>query len=331
MGRRVASVMTSPRQPIPMTVIGGFLGAGKTTLVNHLLGNTGGVKFAVLVNDFGALAIDGDLVARHGGDTITLANGCICCAIGDDLLATLIRLVAGADPPEQILIEASGIADPRPIADIAVLHRALARDAVVVLADAERVRERAADRHVGDTVARQLAAADIVILNKCALIDAAERGRLHVWLTDRAPSAAIVDTDYARVPAALLLGGPTPGPIDRPSGEHHESHDEAIRSVALRLSSPLDEARFRAVVEALPTTILRAKGIVYFQDAPGRPRVFQMVGRRYTITELEKPASHTPGETRLVFLGTPDMPDQADLAGRVRGAIRLTVSRRRRC
>ena len=106
-----------------MTVIGGFLGAGKTTLVNHLLAETGGVKFAVLVNDFGALAIDGDLVARHGGDTITLANGCICCAIGDDLLATVAGLVAGADPPDHILIEASGIADPRPIADIAVLHR----------------------------------------------------------------------------------------------------------------------------------------------------------------------------------------------------------------
>ena len=300
--------MTKPRHPIPMTVIGGFLGAGKTTLVNHLLAETGGVKFAVLVNDFGALAIDGDLVASHGGDTITLANGCICCAIGDDLLATVAGLVAGADPPDHILIEASGIADPRPIADIAVLHRALARDAVVVLADAERVRERAADRHVGDTVTRQLAAADIVILNKCALIDAARRRRLHAWLAERAPSAAIVDADYAQVPAALLLGAAPTGPHDRPIGDHHESHDEAIRSVALRLSTPLDEARFRAVVEALPATILRAKGIVHFQDAPERPRVFQMVGRRYTISDLDEPASQTPGKSRLVFLGTPDMP-----------------------
>ena len=152
---------------IPLTVIGGFLGAGKTTLLNHLLAQKSGLRFAVVVNDFGDLSVDGDLLANHGGETIELANGCICCTMGDDLFLTLMQLVRQDDPPEHILVEASGVADPRPITNIAVLHNDLTPDAVIVLADAELIEERADDQYVGDTVLHQLAAADLIILNKC--------------------------------------------------------------------------------------------------------------------------------------------------------------------
>ena len=113
---------------VPMIVLGGFLGAGKTTLLNRILSGAHGVRYAVLVNDFGELDVDGNLVASHGGDTVTFANGCVCCSMGDDLVGAIDRLLDGNRRPDQILVEASGVADPAPIADVATLHPGLTRD-----------------------------------------------------------------------------------------------------------------------------------------------------------------------------------------------------------
>ena len=113
---RIASVMTDA---IPFTVIGGFLGAGKTTLLNRLLRGATGRRFAVMVNDFGALDIDGRLVAEHAGETIALANGCLCCTIGDSLVTTLLALLERSERFDHIVVEASGVADPGRIADLA--------------------------------------------------------------------------------------------------------------------------------------------------------------------------------------------------------------------
>ena len=172
---------------IPFTVIGGFLGAGKTTLLNRLLAGVEGRRFAVLVNDFGALDIDGKLIARHGGDTIALANGCVCCTIGDSLVETVLKLLERPETIDHIVVEASGVADPGRIADLGVLDERLSRDGVVVVADADQVRARAADKRVGDTVLRQLQAADLIVLNKVDLAD--DLAVMRCWLsTQRWPA-----------------------------------------------------------------------------------------------------------------------------------------------
>src|SRR5450631_2715203 len=197
---RIASVMTDA---IPLTVIGGFLGAGKTTLLNRLLRGATGRRFAVMVNDFGALDIDGRLVADHGGDTIALANGCLCCTIGDSLVTALLSLLERPDRFDHIVVETSGVADPGRIADLAVLEPRLSRDGVIVVVDAAEVCARAADRRVGDTIIRQLAAADLLVLNKTDL--ACDLAVLRGWLSTHSV-APLLEARHADVPLDLLFG-----------------------------------------------------------------------------------------------------------------------------
>lgn len=275
---------------IPFTVIGGFLGAGKTTLLNRLLRGDTGRRFAVMVNDFGALDIDGRLVADHGGDTIALANGCLCCTIGDSLVATLLSLLETPDRFDHIVVEASGVADPGRIADLAVLDPRLIRDGVIVVVDAETARQRAADRRVGDTIARQLAAADLLLLNKIDLAD--DMQALRRWLSTQSPAPAL-EAKHAEVPIDLLFGLPRLGgsaPADAP---------DAFASWSCEWSEPVERDTVLAMLRT--AGVLRAKGIVRFADAPTRRSVVHQVGSRLDIADSEP---WREGETsRVVLLG----------------------------
>ena len=126
---------------IPVTVVGGYLGAGKTTLVNHVLRSAQGIRIAVLVNDFGALPIDAGLIEAREGDLISIAGGCICCSFGSDLMGALASLARRTPRPDQVLIETSGVALPGSVSRSAALLEAFAPGRVVVLVDAETVRE----------------------------------------------------------------------------------------------------------------------------------------------------------------------------------------------
>lgn len=318
--------------PIPLTVIGGFLGAGKTTLLNRLLLEATGVRFAVIVNDFGDLAIDGDLVADHGGDTLTFANGCLCCTLGDNLLVTLNDLARRSDPPEHIVVEASGVADPRQIADVAVLHPELLRDLLIVLVDVDSILERARDSRLKDTVERQLDGADIVVLNKCDLADLDRRARARAWAARQAPRAAIVETAHGRLPLELLLTldpdrgedgeNMTPSAKSRARHTHGQDDEHAalFRSAVVSLRRPLDLAALRVGLTGLPSSILRAKGFVSSADDPACPHLVQLAGRRLRIEPWTAPdrAGTGPPRRELVFVGTRDMPSADWLERRLR-------------
>ncbi|HZD26383.1 MAG TPA: GTP-binding protein [Alphaproteobacteria bacterium] len=310
-------------RPIPFTVIGGFLGAGKTTLLNRLLREADGIRYAVLVNDFGSLNIDAELIAAHDGETIALANGCICCSIGDSLLDTLLSVLSRADPADHILVEASGVADPARIAEIAVLDPALQPDGVLVLADAAEIGALADDPRVGDTVRRQLAAADLIVLNKADLVEAEVLASREAWLAEGWPQAARLTARQAEVPAALLLGrgGVTPPAGGHPARRHDHGHDlghaheDGFRRAMLSHSAPLDRQAFARFADALPPAVLRAKGFVRLAGTPDAAMLFQKAGRRWSLVPAAR--GERPAETRLVFIGTPEMPGEDELRRRL--------------
>jgi G3E family GTPase len=289
---RIVSVTSDA---IPFTVIGGFLGAGKTTLLNRLLRGATGRRFAVLVNDFGALDIDGRLVADHGGDTIALANGCLCCTIGDSLVTTLLSLLERPERFDHIVVEASGVADPGRVADLAVLEPRLARDGVIVVVDAAQVRERAADRRVGDTVTRQLGAADLIVLNKVDL--AHDLAALCGWLPTHS-AAPILEARHADVPLDLLFG------LDRYGGAGGDGVADSFASWSYEWPEPVERETVLAMLRDA-SGVLRAKGIVRFADTPDRRSVVHLVGHRLDVND-DGPWSDN-ATSRLVLLGVKSM------------------------
>jgi len=258
----------SPK-PIPVTVVGGYLGAGKTTLVNHILRSTD-ERIAVIVNDFGEISIDEDLIVAADSDKLTLANGCICCTLADGFAVALNTVQSAEVPPERLLIEASGVADPAQIA--AYGHTpGLALDAVVVLADAEQVRRQANDRWVADTVRMQLAAADLLVVNKVDLLDSPDDAdALCDWLSGLAEQAALVRTSRAAVPVDVLFGPELRDDATEPSQSSPPAAvaatavtaEELFESQTVELDAPVPMLAVEALLADLPQGVARLKGFV---------------------------------------------------------------------
>lgn len=320
-GDRPGSMGAAPPDRIPVTLIGGYLGAGKTSLLGHLLAHAGGGRIAALVNDFGALGLDAALVARRDAETVTLTNGCVCCSIADDFGAALDAQVRSPRPPDRIVVETSGVADPGKSARYAHGWPGVRLDAVVTVVDVETIRARAKDRFTGSLVVRQVEAADVLVANKSDRVAPPERRSTADWLARHAPRAARIETCHGRVAPAVVLGVGLHGPDRPPTGPGHREarsigagavtvsgsrtrapagretpepaggdHPPFVR-VSCRTREPLDRTRLGAALDALPNAVVRFKGIVRLRDRPGRPYVLQGVGRRWS---LEPAPPHAP-------------------------------------
>jgi G3E family GTPase len=305
---------------LPAIVLGGYLGAGKTTLLNRLLRHAGGRRIAVMVNDFGEVGIDADLVESRDGDVMNLAGGCVCCSVGSDLIGALVALPQRSPPPDLVLIEASGVAMPGAIARAVRLAPGIEVDGVVVLADAETVRARANDRYVGDTVQQQLRDADLLVLNKLDLVGDDEALAVQAWLADAAPRARIVPAVEADVPPELVLGladGEHPVQSLARRGDGLFAGDRSARRIAgrrraaadvfdstsLAVPAPVDaDALARALAEPA-LGVVRAKGVV--RDLAGGWTVIQTVGARARCTPADPAtaAGRGDGPGRLVAIG----------------------------
>lgn len=289
---------------IPLSVIGGYLGAGKTTLLNHLLRNSEGRRYAVLVNDFGSINIDAALIESQDDSVIKLDNGCVCCSLVNGLAETLHRIRQMEPWPEHVIVEASGVADP-----VRISHHAYVApyrpEAVLVVADAETLRQKGGDRFVGDSVLRQLRGADLVVLNKTDLMSAEQLQEVRQWLQEKAPGGRVVETEYGRISSSLLHGHEA-----RPNLEGDGSHAD-YASWSVRWPEALEEATFRTAVEGWPETVLRAKGFVFLKTDAERRYLFQKVGRRWTL-EPDQPWAALP-QTELVLIGLKGQLEGAEL------------------
>lgn len=285
----------------PITLVTGFLGAGKTTFINGLLARSEGRRIAAIVNDFGAINIDEELVANRADAVVGLSNGCICCTMQGDLLRTL-KLLLNRDPaPDHIVIEASGVADPSGIVQALadpVLWKSVRLDAVLCVVDAQDVADEPARRADALWLA-QLAAADIVVLSKSAELSPESAASLPATLS---PCGKPPVFDLARegVPDEMLFGGN--GPVSRFSAAEPSAPVRPDRFAKLEWETPapIALAAFQALIGETAPLIMRAKGIVQFRERPTTSYILQMVGQRVSL----EPATFGPEPgCRLVFIG----------------------------
>ncbi|GAA3054539.1 GTP-binding protein [Pseudonocardia yunnanensis] len=270
------------RTVLPVLVITGFLGSGKTTLVNRVLRGAAGARLGVVVNDFGEIGIDGALIEESTDDVVELADGCLCCRNTGDLEAALAALTARADRLDGIVVETSGLADPTAVVEVVANNRTdtpLALVGVVTVVDCQEFDANL--RHA--TVAyRQMVAADLFVLSKTAVAPAADVELIPSRLTMINSVAPAVRGGEA-VDAVASLLAPQAVPARRRDVPEPEAREHmTLPVVTLSVPEPLDRARFMSWIDGLGPSVVRVKGLVTF-DGGGPPLVVDRVGARTTF------------------------------------------------
>jgi len=296
---------TAPSGAIPVTIVGGSAGAGKTTFINHILAGRAADRVAVVMHEFGSTALDRQRVADIGGRTVELRDGCACCTHLAELVLALAGLRDGPNPPHHILIEAHDASDPRRIVDLVGL-RGLRFEAIVALADVEAVRVLAGDPGTGVLVRRQLGAADMIVLNRTDLVTWSEKDAVHDWLSELAPGARIVEATHGRVPTELVLLHRTQCSSPQPGRRADPTRGEAEYARWVWVSDEmLDGPAFRWWAANLPVGVLGGGGELYLEEDPSHRYVFHLLGGRWALVRDLPWATEHP-RNHVVLLGRRD-------------------------
>lgn len=323
------------KRGMPVTIITGFLGSGKTTLLNQILKNKQDLKVAVLVNEFGDINIDSQLLVSLDQDMVELSNGCICCTINDGLVDAVYRILERQEKIDYLVIETTGIADPLPIilTFVGTELRDLTRlDSVLTLVDTSTFTP---DHFDSEAALKQVAFADIVLLNKTDLTPPEKVEELESYIRTVKVGARMLRSQYGKVPLPLILDvaltdaaayqeydseeekhehhehhdhhkhDPHDHHEHDPHHEHHHHHSEHLQndgfvSVSFESDRPFAVKKFEAfLTEKVSTSVFRAKGILWFAESEAR-HVFQLSGPRYDLNQEEW---LEPPKTQLVLIG----------------------------
>jgi G3E family GTPase len=325
-----AQTMDSVKKGLPVTIITGFLGSGKTTLLNHILNNQQGLKTAVLVNEFGEIGIDNELVVATDENMVELSNGCICCTINSDLVDAVYKVLERQENIDYLVVETTGLADPLPVAltFLGTELRDLTRlDSIITVVDAANY---SLDLFNSEAAHSQIAYGDVILLNKTDLVTESDLNELEKKINDVKEGARIIRTKNSQVPLPLILSvglfesdkyfaadehehkhdhhnhehhdhstcGHEHEPEHDPntcghdhSHDHHDHSDhlenDGFTSISFQSDKPFSIRKFQYFLDnQLPTSVFRAKGIMWFDESPKR-HIFHLCGKRFTMDDDE--------------------------------------------
>jgi G3E family GTPase len=307
-----ACALHSPQPRLPVTVITGFLGSGKTTLVKHILTNQHGLRTAVIVNEFSELGIDSELIVSADDDMVELENGCICCSINNNFVDAIFRILARDRRVDYLVVETTGLADPLPVV-LTFLRsefRELTRvDSIITVADAGSF---CLDLFESEAARNQLRYGDVVLLNKCDLVDAAHLRTLESSIRGVKEGARIIQTTQCRLPLPLILSvGLFQSDRFFADQEHqeagHGAHDHAhdhvaadgFESLSFQSERPFAVHKFQDFLNRLPEGVYRGKGLLWIHESNQR-HIFHLVAGRFSLDESPWDG---PMTNKLVLIG----------------------------
>lgn len=279
----------------PVTIVGGFLGSGKTTFLRRLLTAPQGRRLAVVVNDFGDLNIDAALISQVSDDTVELTNGCLCCSARGDLLIAAKRLMLRDPQPDGIVVEASGVARPDMVArsfKASEFGDHFDVQTILTLVDASGFSDL--DFEVGELALDQAAVADLVLLNKVDLAGPDETAKVEKVLREAIPHIRLIETSQARVPLDLVVAGLRGRPLESLAAPLDA--DDMFDTMTWASGDPVNLEAFQAAMERLPPGVFRLKGFIFTGDDSRNRLLVQMVGRRGTIEPFDGDAEAVQNE-----------------------------------
>ncbi|MBD2437786.1 GTP-binding protein [Nostoc sp. FACHB-110] len=314
-----------PKHGMPVTIITGFLGSGKTTLLNQILKNKQDLKVAVLVNEFGDINIDSQLLISVDQDMLELSNGCICCTINDSLIDSVYRVLEREERIDYLVIETTGVADPLPIILTFLgteLRDLTSLDSILTVVDSETFNQ---EHFQSEAALKQITYGDIILLNKTDLATPEKITEVENFIQDVKPDARILHTKFGEIALPLILNvGLTPKdeyiPYDDDDDhDHHHGHDhhhdhhshhlenDGFISISFQSERAFDVHKFENfLTEEMSADVFRAKGILWFSDSELR-HIFQLSGPRYNLHADEW---LTPPKNQIVFIGRKLEPQQ---------------------